>query len=240
MVGVGSVSRPDSSIMINLTHGKIKNKYLIVLFLLMVISSNVIRAQNRFRIELLGGSSLNLKYNSGLFSNWGNGYLVGGGVVYQLFPSFELAVDVAYHGYPYIGGNLDLVVPDWLGWEQSTSGSRSNILEFSAVFKNTPKKFLFYPVFSFRLGVFRTHIGDIIVSEWDAQTPENVSHLKYHGSGINQTNGFAALGLGFNIPLYENSRLILESRITQTFDLKQTFIPILLTYQYDLGKKANR
>ena len=216
-----------------------KNRYLIVLIVLLVFTVNIIDAQNSFRIEFMGGPSLNLKNNSKLFSNWGNGYLVGGGVIYQLFPSFELAMDVSYQGYPFKGGNLELVFPDWLGQEHSVSGSHSNILECSVVFRNTPKNSLFYPIFSFRLGVFRSHIGEVIINEWYDQTPENVNHQKYNGTGIIQTNGFAALGLGFNIPLKEKSRLILESRISQTFDLKQTFIPILLTFQHDLGKKAN-
>jgi hypothetical protein len=226
--------------MTNLTHKKMKTRYLIVLFVLFVVNTNIIHAQNLFRIEFMGGSSLNLKNNAKLFSNWGNGYLIGGGVVYQLFPSFDLAIDIAYQGYPYKGGNLQLVAPDVLGWEQSVSGSGSNVLECSVVFRNTPKNSLFYPIFSLRLGVFRSHIGEVIINEWYDQTPENVNHQKYNGTGIIQTNGFAALGLGFNIPLNEKSRLILESRITQTFDLKQTFIPILLTFQHDLGKKANR
>jgi hypothetical protein len=187
----------------------------------------------------MGGPSLNLKNDAGLFNNWGNGYLVGGGVVYQLFPSFDLAINIAYQDYQYRGGNLELIVPDVLGWEQSVSGSGSNVLECSVVFRNTPKNSLFYPIFSFRLGVFRSQIGEVIINEWYDQTPENVSHHKYNCTGIIQTNGFAALGLGFNIPLNEKSRLILESRISQTFDLKQTFIPILLSFQHDLGKKAN-
>ena len=190
-----------------------------------------------FVLSLWAVSSLNLKNNARLFSNWGNGYLLGGGVVYQLFPSFDLAIDIAYQGYQYRGGNLELIAPDVLGWEQSVSGSGSNVLECSVVFRNTPKNSLFYPIFSLRLGVFRSHIGEVIINEWYDQTPENVFHQKYNGTGIIQTNGFAALGLGFNIPLKEKSRLILESRISQTFDLKQTFIPILLTFQHDLGKK---
>jgi len=216
-----------------------KNWKVIVFLVLFVATTNIIHAQNLFRFEFTSGASLNLN-NGRLFSNWGNGYLVGGGVAYQLFPSFELAMSVTYQGYPYKGGNLELVFPDMLGEEYSVSGSHSNILECSIGLKNTPKKSLFYPIFSFRLGVFQTYIGDIIINEWNTQTPENVSHHKYHDTGVNQTNVFAALGLGFNIPLNENSRLMLESRITQTFDLKQTLIPVLLTFQHDLGKNATR
>lgn len=223
--------------MTNLTQKKMKNRYLIVLLVLFVATTSVINAQNLFRIEFMGGSSLNLKNNGRLFSNWSNGYLIGGGAVYQLFPSFDLALDISYQGYQYKGGNLQLVAPDVLGWEQSVSGSGSSVLECSMVFRNTPKKSLFYPVFSLRLGVFRSHIGEVIINEWFDQTPENVYHQKYNGTGIIQTSGFAALGLGFNIPLKEKSNLILESRIVQTFDLKQTFIPILFTFQHDLGKK---
>lgn len=211
-----------------------KNRYLIVLFVLFVVTTNIIHAQNFFWIEFMGGSSVNLRNNDRLFSNWGNGFLIGGGVVYQLFPSFDLSVDIAYQDYPYKGGYIQLVTPDVLGLEQSVSGSGSNVIECSVVFRNTPKNSLFYPIFSLRLGVFRSHIGEVIINEWYDQTPENVSHQKYNGTGIIQTNGFASLGLGFNFPLKENSRFILESRITQTFDLKQTFIPILLTFQHDL------
>jgi hypothetical protein len=219
--------------MTNLTHKKMKNKFLIFLFMFIVANTNIIRAQNTFRIELFGGSSLNLNHDTRLFSNWGNGYIMGGGVVYQLFPSFDLAMDIAYHRYPYKGGYLELITPDILGWEQSVSGSGSNILECSLAFRNSPDKSRFSPVFSLRLGVFRTHIGEIIISEWYNQTPQNIIYQKYNNTGIIQTNIFAALGLGFSIPLKENSRAIIESRITQTFDLKQTFIPIVLTLQHD-------
>src|SRR5665647_1819186 len=98
-----------------------KNRYLVVLFILFAVITNVIHAQNLFRIEFMGGPSLNLKNNAGLFNNWGNGYLVGGGVVYQLLPSFDLAIDVSYHGYPYKWGNVELTTPDALGLEQSVS-----------------------------------------------------------------------------------------------------------------------
>jgi hypothetical protein len=226
--------------MTNLTHKKMKNRYLIVLFLLIGVSTYVIHAQNPLKIELLSGTSLNIRNAERVFSNWGNGYIFGGGVAYQLIPAFDLAMYVAYQGYPYKGGNLELIAPDQIGWKQSANGSASNILECSFAIRNTPKKSLFYPMFSLRLGVLRTHIGEIIINEWDEQNPENIYHQKYSKTGIIHTNGFAALGLGFNFPVNENSRIMLESRITQTFDLEQTFIPIVLTFQHDLNKNANR
>ena len=216
-----------------------KIRYLIVLLVLMKSNTNVILAQNPFRIEALGGTSLNFRYNARLFNNWGNGYIFGGGVVYQLSPVIDLAMDVGYQGYPYKGGNLELVAPDVLGWERGINGSGSNILECSLVFRNTPKKSIFYPVFSFRMGVYRTHIGEILINEWYYLTPGNISQHKYNGTGTIHTKGFAALGLGFNIPLNDNARLIVESRITQTFDLEQTFIPIVLTFQHDLKKRRS-
>ena len=43
-----------------------KSRYLIVLFVLFVVTTNVIHAQNLFLIEFMGGSSLNL---NGLIRN---------------------------------------------------------------------------------------------------------------------------------------------------------------------------
>ena len=217
-----------------------KNQFIIVFFLLMVVSCTEIYSQSRFRLELTGGASLNIKRSENIFSNWGNGFIFGGGFVYKLFPSFDLAMNVSYQNYPYVGGNLQIIDPLILGWHYSVSGHGSNIIESSLVFRNSPKKTLFYPIFSLRVGVLRSHIGDIDIQEWSNLFPASISPEKYQGSGTVDTKGFAALGLGLNIPLNTNHRLILESRITQTFDLEQTFVPIILTFQHDLIKKSNR
>jgi hypothetical protein len=209
----------------------------LALFVLMILINHVLYAQNQFRIEIQGGPSLNSNaLNGGLFSNWGNGLIVGGGIAYHVFPSFDLVMNVSYQGYPYQGDNLQLVAPAVLGFRQKVTGKESNIFEASLAIRTSPTNSIIFPYFSLRTGVFRVNVGEIIVSSWFESSPENISRGTYHGTGTFDTKLFAALGLGFGVRLNSRFRAMVESRITQTFDLEQTFVPILLTLQLDFKK----
>jgi hypothetical protein len=206
-------------------------------FVFMILINHGLHAQNQFRIELQSGPSLNSnKLNGGLFSNWGNGLIVGGGIAYHLFPNFDLVMNVSYQGYPYQGDNLQLVTPDVLGFHQNVTGQGSNIIEASLAIRTSPIDSKIFPYFSFRTGVLRVNLGEIIVSSWFESSPESISRGTYHDTGTIDTKVFASLGLGFGIRLNSKLRTMVESRIIQTFDLEQTFVPVLLTLQYDLRK----
>jgi len=73
-----------------------------------------------------------------------------------------------------------------------------------------------------------------MISMWIDSNSQSVSRSKYRGTGIATTKGFAAFGVGFSIPLDSSIRVKLESRFTQTFDSKETFLPVLSTVQFDL------
>lgn len=204
---------------------------------LVLTSTQVLNAQNHFKIEIQGGPSFNNNtLNGRLFSNWGNGLSIGGGVLYQLFPSFDIVMNVSYQAYPYQGDNLQLAAPSILGWRQSVTGLGSNIIEASFAIQNSPNNSTFYTFFSLRGGILRVDLGEIIVSTWHESSPETISKSTLNETGTLDTKGFAAFGLGLGVQLNSNTRVIVESRIIQTFDIEQTLIPILFTLQLDLKK----
>jgi hypothetical protein len=214
----------------------------IALFLsiaIILINTGFVHAQNRFRPEILFGPSLNSNYNGRIFSNWGNGIILGGGIVYQLFPSFDLAFEASYQSYPYQGDNLDIVLVDFgMGRQHySSSGKRSSMVETSFTLRNSQKNSSLYPIFSLRAGAFRTNLGEIIITQWRDNDPENISESTYYGSGKVDIKSFAALGFGLGLKLNSNLRVLAESRLTQTFDLEQTLIQIVLTLQFNLRKQ---
>jgi hypothetical protein len=205
---------------------------------LMILINHELQAQKLFKIELQSGSSLNGSVmNGGLFSNWGNGLIVGGGIAYHLFPNFDLVINVSYQYYHYQGDNLQFVNPDVLGFRRSVTGSGSNIIETSLAFRtSSPADSKIVHYFSFRTGVFRVNVGEINVASWIESTPELITRGLYPKTGVVEIKGFASLGIGFGVRLNSRLSTIIESQITQTFDLKQTFVPVVLIMQYNLKK----
>lgn len=170
----------------------------------------------------------------GAFSNWGNGWRVGGGASYPINSSTEVALNISYHRYPYRGENLQLVFPAIAGLRWSVSGEPSNVIEASVALRFNASSSFINPFLSLRAGLYRLSIGEIIISTWFNTNPENTSQSTYAGSGVSTTKGFAALGFGFSLPLYSGIRFGLEGQFAQSFDQKVNFIPVLSTIQVDL------
>lgn len=198
----------------------------LVFLLSSMVDENVLNAQNKTRIELTCGPTLNGSVN--LFRNWGNGIFAGGGFAYHLFTSFDLVMNVSYQDYPYKGHHLELIS---FGEKYYVTGKRSNIFETSLGFRTSPKGNRIFPSFAFRTGIIRVHTGEIIIShDW--------GDLIYHGTGSYDTKGFIAFDIGAGVSLASRLRAIAEGRLTSSFDGKQTYVPLLLTVQYDLKKPS--
>jgi hypothetical protein len=196
----------------------------ILFFILLILLTNAINAQNKFRVELSGGPSLNPSW--GLFGNWVTGVFAGGGLAYHLFNSFDVVMNASYQDYPFKGGHLQLLS---FGEKYYVYGKRSNVFETSLGFRTSPKGNRIFPSFSIRTGVIRVHTGEIILShDW--------GETIYHGTGSYDTKAFIAFDLGVGIRLASRLRAITEGRLTQSFDSRQTYVPLLLTVQYDLKK----
>ncbi|MGA9363371.1 MAG: hypothetical protein WBW16_03290 [Bacteroidota bacterium] len=192
-----------------------------------------VHPQNNFRVQLTGGASFNTP-PSGVFSNWGNGWTLSGGLAYPITSSLELGLNMAYSRYPYQGDNLQLVFPAIAGLRWSVLGEPSNVIEGSIAARVSTNASFICPYLSLAAGLHRLNVGEIIISEWFSSNPQNVSQSTYNGSGTSTTKSFAALGVGFFVPLDSNIRIGLEGRVAQSFDSKERFVPLLATVQVDL------
>ncbi len=105
-----------------------KSKQLVILVTATLVLSTFSHAQINFRPELLGGISVNT-LTTGVFSNWGDGWIIGGGAAYPISSLIDLALNVTYSRYPYRGDNLQLVFPTVAGLRWSVSGDPSNVVE---------------------------------------------------------------------------------------------------------------
>jgi hypothetical protein len=205
----------------------------IIILITTLFVSPLLLAQHNFRLELLAGASLN-NQSTGVFSNWGNGWTVGAGASYPLRESLDLDLNATYAHYPYRGGNVQIAVPQIVGFRLNLSGQPSSILEASLAIRFTTLGSPINPFFSLRAGLYRISLGEIQVSSWLDSNPQNISQSTYSGSGVSDNKGFAALGVGFSVPLGTRIRLNFEGRLTQTFDSKEKFIPLLSSLQFDL------
>ncbi len=223
----------------------------IALAVLFVSLSPFTHAQDKLRLEVGGGASLN-GLTSGVFSNWADGWTLGGGVSHPMSSSIDLTLNLTYHRYPYRGNNLELIMPGGGGLQWRAFGQASNVIETSIAFRFISSGTLISPFLSFRTGLYHFIIGKIEISTWYTHNEANlVSHSihntsriskpmniiyrsTYSGSGTSTTKGFAALGFGCFVPLDSNIRMMFEGRITQTFDSKEKFIPLLAVLQFDI------
>ncbi|HXG37194.1 MAG TPA: hypothetical protein VNL36_00340 [Bacteroidota bacterium] len=195
--------------------------------------SHALYSQNNFRLQAVGGVSFNA-LTTGVFSNWRDGWTFGGGASYPISPSIELGLNIAYSHHAYRGDNLQLVFPAVAGFQWSVAGQPSNVIEASITARASTEASFINPFLSLTTGLYRLNIGEIIISTWFDSNPQNVSRSTYNGSGVSSTKGFAALGLGFSIPLDSSIRIALEGRFTQTFNSQESFIPLLTRIQFDL------
>lgn len=195
--------------------------------------SQLMYAQNYSRVQIGGGTSFN-HLTTGILSNWGDGWTIGGGLSHSLNPQIDLTMNVSYSSYPYHGGNLQLIAPQVAGYRMNVSGMPTSIIEASVSARFSSSPLFIKPFLSLTTGLYRINIGEIILSYWLEKSPQNVSYHTYNGSGKSTTNVFAALGAGISIQLTSKLRLIIEGRYSQTFDSKEVFLPLLTAVQFDL------
>jgi len=190
-------------------------------------------AQADLRLHVVGGASFNT-LTTGVFSNWGDGWTLGGGWSHPISHSVEMALNVTYSRYPYQGDNLQLVFPAVVGLRWSVSGKPSNVIEVSIAIRISTSASFINPFLSLTTGLYRFNIGEIIVSTWVDSNPQNVSRSAYIGSGVSMTKGFAAPGVGFSMPLDSSIRVACEGRFAQTFNSQESFLTLVSTIQFDL------
>jgi hypothetical protein len=207
-------------------------KRILILILFLVPSSSML-AQEALRLEILGGASFN-NLAAGVFSNWGDGWMIGAGGAYRATKSIEIVGDVIYSRYPYSGANIPVVVPDIAGLRWSVSGQPSDVIEGSIGGRLSTSSSFIDSFLSLRTGFYRINIGDVVVSEWLDSDPRNVFRSTYQGTGVSTTKGFAALGLGVSVPFDSKIKLIFEGRFAETFDAEESFLPIQVAIQIGL------
>ena len=155
-------------------------------------------------------------------------------MAYKAFPSVDVAVDVAYHTYPYRGGNIQIASPQVVGWRTDVSGRPSHVLEASVALRVTASVSPVNPFVTLTGGVLRIKVGEVNVSSGLGMDPQNVSRTLYQGTGSSETRPFGALGFGFSLPLGSNIRIMMESRFVRAFGGDEAFIPVLSTVQFCL------
>lgn len=205
----------------------------ILAVIIISLLSNSLYAQNVFRLHLIGGVSFNTT-TAGVFNNWGDGWSLGSGLGYPITPSISLGINLSYSRYPFQGDNLQLVFPAIAGLRWSVSGKPSNMFEASVSARTTSDASFINPFLSLTAGIYRLDIGKIVVSSWFGSNPQNVERVTYGGSGVSTTKIFAAVGVGFSIPVRSNMRVTVEGRFAQTFNPEESFVPLLSSIQLDL------
>jgi len=210
-------------------------------FILIIVAASLVvqvKAQTDFRLQLIGGASLNT-LSTGIFSNWKNGWMVGGGVSYPLNSSIEFSLNATYSRYPYQGDRLQLVTPDLVmpavvGFRLSVSGKPSSNIEASLTTRLFASRSFIKSFLSVTTGLYHYDIGEIVISSWYESTPNIVSRSIYRNSGVSTIKGFAALGFGFAMPLNSSVLVLFEGRLTHAFNFGTDFIPLITTIQMDV------
>jgi hypothetical protein len=206
-------------------------KSILISSLILVSSTSL--AQNEFRMEFLGGASVN-NLTEGVFSLWGTGWNIGTGGAYRAANGVELAANVIYQRYPFRGGTLELVTPAVQGFRRRVSGQASDVIEGSIAARFSASNSLINPILSLRTGLYFMNVGNVLVSEWLDVDPQNVSQSTYHGTGVSRTKLFGAVGFGVSILTNSTIRVIVDGQFTETLDGEETFLPIQITIQIDL------
>jgi len=210
-----------------------KHRRLILIVVAVLTLSESLYTQSRFRLQVAAGPSFNTS-TAGVLSNWADGWTVGGGLSRRVASSTELALNISYSHYPFRGKNLQLAFPAVAGLRWNVSGKPTSTIEASIVARVSLSATFVRPFLSLTTGLYRFDIGEISVATWFDPNPQNASRSTYSGSAVSTTQGFAALGAGFSIPLDSAIRVILEGRFAQTFDSKENFVPLLATFQFSL------
>ncbi|MDE3057227.1 MAG: hypothetical protein KGJ59_04650 [Bacteroidota bacterium] len=186
-------------------------------------------------ISITGGASFNVLTN-GIFNNWGNGWTAGAGLMYAPIRSVSVIGNVSYSRHPFQGGNINLIVPAVVGWNERVIGSDPlTILEASGGIRFTPPRLKYAtPFLSLTGGVYRLSVGKVIVESWMDSQPQDVSRWTYNGTGIVTTRSFASLGFGFVVPVTSAFNIQLEQQLTQTLDYDVSFLRSIASVEMKL------
>lgn len=197
-----------------------------------LILKDVSQAQSNIRIEISAGLSLISGLNLAL-PYWKDGWRVGGSISYAVSQNIQLLAGVGYSRFEYSGQGPNLVVPLVLGFRRDIAGDASHIYEASVGVRLLSDRFV-KPFISVRVGILYTQVGEIRITEWMEQNPQNKFTYVYHSSGVGFSKPFASTGFGVDVPIGSKFNILLEGMFTVTFDLAQLYYPICATLQFGL------
>lgn len=196
-----------------------------------LILKDVSQAQSNIRIELSAGLSLISESNS-VLPYWNNGWKVGGSISYVVSQDIQLLASMSYSRFEYSGRGPNLVSPHVLGFRRDIAGDASHIYEASVGVRLLSDRFV-KPFISVRVGILYTQVGEIRITEWMEQNPQNKFTYVYRSSGIGFSKPFASTGFGVDVPIGSKLNILLEGMFTVTFDLAQVYYPICATLQFE-------
>jgi len=174
-------------------------------------------AQKGLRYELHTGMAFIVPTRS-VLSNWDDGWTLGFGVAYQIYPNIQIVPSVSYQQFRYTGQNLQLVFPHIAGLRWSAAGKPSQAYETSFALRFiAPGKFI-KPFIFFKGGAYFITIGEILITTWFQDHPQDMYRSLYRGSGTSITKGLISLGYGINIPINSALAIQFETGYAQTFD----------------------
>jgi hypothetical protein len=204
------------------------------LALFVFILQNVSHTQSDIRIETSAGLSLISESNS-VLPYWNNGWKVSGSASYVVSQNIQLLASVGYSRYGYSGHGPALAIPRVVGFRRDVTGDASHIYEASVGTRLFMSDHFVKPFISVRGGIQSTQVGEIRITEWMEQNPQNtLTTYVYQSSGTTFSKPFASIGFGVDVPIGSTSNILFEGMFAQTFDGAQLYYPIFVTLQIEL------
>ncbi|CUS76396.1 hypothetical protein JGI14_100127 [Candidatus Kryptonium thompsonii] len=198
----------------------------IYLALLVFILQSVSQAQSDIWVELNAGVSSVSESNSAnsILRYWDGGWKVGGAVSYVVSQDIQLVASVGYSRLRYSGKGPTLAIPDVVGFRMSITGDASHIYEASIGTRLFMSHCFVKPFISIRGGIQYTRVGEIRITTWMEQNPQNTLTTRvYSSSGTSFSKPFAFVGFGVGAPINSSVNVLLEGAFTLTFDGLQPY-----------------
>jgi hypothetical protein len=199
-----------------------------MIFCLMFLTSATL-AQNKYALELFGGR--NLAGESGeLAQHWGDGTSAGLGFSYIFDRDVEFLGTAIFTRFPFVQGNAPILHSvSYVGspFDMHAEDTYAVDLMFGPRLHAHAFSFL-HPYLLMEAGVQYLRQGEVGTSVYPTISEMPGLYQSHKGKlGI-----LVSLGLGLQVPVFENVNVNMEARWSVAF--RQMYVPLLTSIQFEL------
>jgi len=205
-------------------------KFLIIIFI-SFSSAQFINSQSRISLSIGGGYLVDLIDNKKM-NYWENGYSINLALEYAVMNNLSLFFNSSFQNHFFKASLFKSSLDGWGGYRYSADGEDRNLYEISIGGRFYKKYSFISPYLSLGAGILAVSEGKLFVTTWFVGGEDNKRTITSISEDF--LLGQITVGLGSEINLTDNMKLVIEGKLFRTLSEGPSYVPIITSIKLGL------